>query len=125
MNSTPEITINKDLVSCCWLYCGACAKFLAGNCRGCKKMNKTPFWCSIRDCCISKAYDNCATCKEYVDVAKCRKYNGFIMRTLGYLCGSNRFAATSIIRDKGIQEFAKYMAEKKIQRIPRKKEDSR
>jgi hypothetical protein len=84
-------------------------------------LDKTPFWCTIRDCCLNKGCDNCANCKEYPNVKDCSKYNGFIMRTLGYLCGSDRFSATNMIKNKGIDEFAKYMTENKIQRIDRNK----
>jgi hypothetical protein len=115
------ITIDRGLVSCCWLYCGACEKYLNDNCPGCKKLDKTPFWCTIRNCCLSNGYDNCADCEEYPNVKNCNKYNGFVMRSLGYLCGSDRLSATNMIKDKGIDEFAKYMTENKIQRIARKK----
>ena len=44
-----DVKIDKNLVSCCWLYCGACKKYLDNLCPGCKQLNKTPFWCSIRN----------------------------------------------------------------------------
>lgn len=116
-----EIKLDKDLVSCCWLYCGACEKYLSDKCYGCKHLNKTPFWCSIRDCCLNHGYKNCVDCKDYPNITDCKKYNGFVMRILGYLCGSDRLAAAAMIKEKGIDEFAKYMSENKIQRIARKK----
>ena len=119
-----EITIDKNLVSCCWLYCGACEKYLTEKCPGCKKLDKTPFWCTIRDCCLEKGLENCADCKDFKDITACKKYNGVLMRSLGYLCGSDRLTATNMIREKGINEFAKYMAENKIQRIDRRSKDT-
>jgi hypothetical protein len=116
-----EITIDKNLVSCCWLYCGACDKFLNDKCSGCKNLDETPFWCTIRDCCLTKGYENCADCKDHPNVMACKKYNGFVMRTLVYLCGSDRLLATNMIKEKGIEGFAKHMAENKIQRIARRK----
>ena len=115
-----EIKIDKDLVSCCWLYCGECKKYISNNCPGCKKLEKTPFWCTIRDCCLNKGYENCADCEDYPNNAHCKKFNGFVMRTLGYICGSDRFAAIKIIKDKGIEYFAKYMSENNLQRISKK-----
>ena len=115
-----DIKIDPNLVSYCWLYCGSCKKNIVGECPGCKKLEKTPFWCPIRDCCIEKGISNCATCNEYDEVKLCRKYNGIVMRSLSYLCGSDRFTATQMIKEKGIDGFAQYMAENKFQRIPRK-----
>ena len=112
---------NRHLVSYCWLYCGACKKNIAGECPGCKKLEKTPGWCSIRDCCIEKGIENCAKCKEYNNVKACRKYNGIVMRSLSYLCGSDRYTATAMIREKGIEFFADYMAGNNLQRLTRKK----
>jgi hypothetical protein len=115
-----KVTIDRNMVSCCWLYCGACKKYLADKCTGCKKLSKTPFWCSIRDCCMEKGYSNCALCEEYPNTLDCKRYNGFVMRTLGYICGSDRAAATNMIKQKGIDEFINYMSGNKIQRIKRK-----
>ena len=114
-----EIKINKDLVSYCWLYCGACDKYLNKKCDGCKKLKKTPIWCTIRDCCIKKGYLNCAECQDFDDIRDCKKYNGFIMRSLGNLCGSDRFSATKLIQVEGIEGFARYMAKNKMKRINR------
>ena len=112
---------DRNLVSYCWLYCGACKKYLADKCPGCKNLKKTPFWCTIRDCCINKKYENCAECKEFEDVTQCKKYNGIIMRSLGYLCGSDRLAATKMIKEKGLEKFTEYMKENQLQRINRQK----
>ncbi|TGY51507.1 hypothetical protein E5342_19130, partial [Parabacteroides distasonis] len=31
-----EITVDKNKIASCGLYCGACRKFLSGKCLGCK-----------------------------------------------------------------------------------------
>lgn len=116
-----ELKANRDLVSYCWLYCGACKKYLAGRCFGCKALEKTPVWCAIRNCCQDKAVDNCAVCKVYPDVKACSRYNNLMMKFLAYVCGSDRLTATQMIQEKGLENFAKYMAENKLQRISRQK----
>jgi hypothetical protein len=39
------------------------------------------------------------------------------MRSLSYLCGSDTFSATEMIKEKGIEAFAKYMAKNNLQWI--------
>ena len=116
-----DLRIEIDLISCCWLYCGACEKYLEGKCPGCKNLYKTPFWCKIRDCCLKNGYQNCSQCVQVQSLTKCRKFNGFIMRNLARFCGSDQWEAIRIIKNKGMQSFAEEMTNQKAKRIPRKK----
>ncbi len=57
----------RDLVGCCGLYCGLCAKYQSrapSRCVGCR-MGEQHFWCSIWNCCVKKhGFDTCAECSE-------------------------------------------------------------
>ena len=108
-----EITIDKNLVSYCGLYCGACSKYLKEKCPGCHD-NEKATWCKIRTCCMDNKYDSCAACEEFSDVNNCKKFNNFFAKVIGFIYRSDRKAGIDFIDEKGIEEFAKYMAENKL-----------
>jgi hypothetical protein len=57
----------KNLVGCCGLYCGLCAKYQSkapSRCLGCR-LGGQHSWCSIWVCCVKKhGFDTCAGCRE-------------------------------------------------------------
>jgi hypothetical protein len=113
-----EIVADKELVAYCGLYCGACGAYLRGRCPGCHK-NEKATWCKLRLCCIEKKRTTCADCTDFSDVKQCGKYHNIISRVIGFLFRSNRPACIARIKKIGPEAFAKEMASKKAQSLPR------
>jgi len=111
-----EIVADKNLVAKCGLYCGACGSYLRGKCPGCAE-NVKATWCGIRSCCLENKYSSCADCKTYQEVRDCNKFHNFISRIIGFFLRSDRRACILRIREKGCEEYAREMAEKKAQTI--------
>lgn len=113
-----EIAENKELIAYCGLYCGACHKYLAGKCVGCR-LNEKAEWCIIRKCNKEHAFHTCAEC-EIKNVNDCRTYNTFISRLIAFFFKSDRKACIDYIRENGEDDFAKEMTEKKMMTIKKK-----
>jgi hypothetical protein len=111
-----EVVANKELVAYCGLYCGACKKYLAGSCPGCHENSKAS-WCKIRSCNMEHGYGSCADCKEFANPADCKKFNNFISKIFALIFKSDRAACIAQIKATGMEEFARYMAENKLQSI--------
>jgi len=105
-----DIEVNKELVSYCGLYCAACGKYKKGKCPGCAK-NEKASWCKIRKCCIEKEINSCAECDEYTHAMDCKMFDNFIAKMFEFVFKSDRKAGIEMIREKGYDEFARYMAE--------------
>lgn len=112
-----EIKIDKDLISYCGLYCGACGKFLNEKCPGCRK-NEKASWCKIRKCNMEQSYHTCADCQK--NVSECKTYSNFISKLFGLIFHSDRKACISRIKDIGEEAFAKEMSEKRIMTLKKK-----
>lgn len=108
---------NKDQISFCGLYCGACRQYLARKCVGCKK-NEKATWCKIRKCCLEKNISNCASCER--DAGDCKQYTNLISKAFSYLFNSNRPACIRMIKEIGEDAFATKMAQAKMQTLKRK-----
>ena len=108
-----EILVDKNLVSYCGLYCGACPKYLKEKCPGCHD-NEKATWCKIRTCSIENNYQSCAACEEFENPNDCKKYNNFFSKIIGFVLRSDRKAGIDFIGEKGYEEFAKYMAQNKL-----------
>lgn len=108
-----EIQVNKELVSCCGLYCGSCGKYINGKCPGCAK-NEKATWCKIRKCCLEKGIDSCAQCDVYSNVKDCKMFDNFVAKMFEFVFRSDRKAGIKMIKESGYEEFAKYMAENKL-----------
>lgn len=108
-----EIIVDKNLVSMCGLYCGSCPKYLKEKCPGCEGYEKAT-WCKIRSCCLNNGYTSCADCKAYTDVMDCSKFNNFFSRIIGFILRSDRKAGISMIKEKGYEGFAAFMAENSL-----------
>lgn len=117
-NTIKEIRADQSLIAYCGLYCGSCGSYLKGKCAGCKVSEKLT-WCSIRKCCIENSFQSCADCTAE-EVRKCKKYNTFISKLIGFILNSDRAACVERIRSNGYGNFASEMAEKRIQTIKRK-----
>jgi hypothetical protein len=113
-----QITADTKQIAFCGLYCGACGKYLNGKCPGCAENTKAT-WCKIRSCCIENSYKSCADCKQYSNVNDCKVYNNFIAKVFGFVFRSNRAACISLIKEKGYDGFAGYMAGNKMMSIKR------
>ncbi|MCK9181459.1 MAG: DUF3795 domain-containing protein [Fibrobacteraceae bacterium] len=113
-----EIMADKELIAFCGLYCGACHKFLAKSCPGCRKNNKAT-WCKIRVCNMEKNIHTCADCE--CDASKCVKCNNFISKIFALLFRSDRNACLCRIKAVGEDAYAKEMAEKRAMTIKKGK----
>ena len=104
-----EISADSELVAHCGLYCGACKRYLKEKCSGCKE-NVKAAWCKIRACCIENSYISCADCREFGDPMDCKKFNNIMSKLFAVLFRSNRKACIEMIKDKGYEEYAAFMA---------------
>lgn len=111
-----EIVADTKLIAYCGLYCGSCRSYLKGSCPGCDGNTKAT-WCKIRSCNKEHGYGSCADCKEFSNPMECKKYNNFMSKMIGFILKSDRNACISLIRSKGYENFASYMAENKMQTI--------
>ena len=114
-----DIVANKDLIAFCGLYCGACASYLKGKCPGCRK-NEKASWCTVRLCCLKNDYSSCARCAFYSDAAHCGKFNNIFSKIIGFFLNSDRRACIGLIKEKGPEEYAKFMADNKTQRVKKR-----
>ncbi|MBF0408410.1 MAG: DUF3795 domain-containing protein [Candidatus Riflebacteria bacterium] len=103
-----QIVEDLNSVAFCGLYCGACKSFLNEKCDGCRK-NEKATWCKIRICCMNKKISSCAECLEYPDPMACSMFNNIFSKFFAFLFKSNRAACISLIKNKGLQEYAKKM----------------
>ena len=115
---TKEIVADKNLLSSCGRYCGACVSYLEEKCLGCSKDKKT-LRCKIMSCNQKKGYSSCAKCEEFSDVTDCKKFNSIINRIFGLIFRLDRKACISRIREIGSEEYVREMAGKKLSGIKR------
>jgi hypothetical protein len=113
-----EIIKDKNLVAFCGLYCGACKRYLAEKCPGCRE-NEKASWCGIRKCCLENNYSNCSACQKFQDTNDCKDFNNFFSKLFGFIFRSNREACIDRIKEIGEDEFAREMTEKKTHSIKR------
>lgn len=113
-----EISADSELIAHCGLYCGACKRYLTEKCAGCKE-NVKAAWCKIRACCIENSYKSCADCGDYDDPMDCKKFNNIFAKFFAIVFRSNRKACVEMIKDKGHEEYAAFMAENGLQSIKR------
>ena len=115
-----DVVADQSLVAYCGLYCGACGRYLKGDCPGCHE-NAKATWCKIKSCCGEHSYATCADCKEHPDPTGCKQYTSLMAKVMSLLMNSNRPAGVLKIRELGVEGFAAFMAEKKLQTLPRRK----
>lgn len=105
-----QIKIDKNLVSMCGLYCGACSRYLKEKCSGCKANDKAT-WCKVRSCCMERQIPSCADCKTYETPLDCGKYNNFIAKFFSFIFNTDRSSGIARIKEAGYEIFAKEMAQ--------------
>lgn len=112
-----DLQLDNKLISYCGFYCGACSQFEKGQCLGCKGDNPKCAVgykaCKVRPCCIGKGISSCAECNEYSSVKDCKIYNPFLIRFGQFVTRTNRRKGIEMIKEKGENEFIKYMDVKK------------
>ena len=113
------ISIDKNQISFCGLYCAACSAFTGGRCKGCRE-NEKASWCKIRECNMQNGYSSCADCKSYSNANDCKLFNNFVGKIFALLFGSNRYGAIQMIKADGYDSYAKTMAKEK-RMSPKKK----
>jgi hypothetical protein len=117
METTNQIITDERLISYCGFYCGACPKFLKGECQGCK--GDSPECavgynsCKVRPCCINNGYSSCAECKKYDSVSDCKDYNPLMIRFGQFITRTNRRKGIEMIKEKGAVGFMKFMIDKR------------
>ncbi|HOT45201.1 MAG TPA: DUF3795 domain-containing protein [Spirochaetota bacterium] len=113
-----EITIDKNLIAFCGLYCAACSRYIKKKCPGCSQ-NKKAAWCRVRACCLERGYGSCADCTDFREARECGTFNNFMARIFGFIFRSDRAACIAIIRAEGYEAFARDMAVRRARTIPR------
>ena len=113
-------SINSDInnIAACGLYCGACRKFLADKCPGCRQ-NEKATWCKIRSCCMENKFNTCAECHQ--DVENCKIFSNWIGKIFSFLFNSDRLSCIRFIKERGEGAFAEEMTKRKCQTIRRKR----
>ena len=117
METTKQIIADENLISFCGFYCGACPKFLKGQCKGCK--GSTPECavgysaCKVRPCCLDNGYSSCADCKKFDSVRDCKVYNPLMIRFGQFITRTNRRKGIEMIKEKGTAGFMNFMIDKK------------
>ena len=108
---------NPELISYCGFYCAECPTHIKGKCEGCKGDNpKCAIGykaCKVRPCCLENGYNPCADCEKYESVKDCKIYNPFLIKLGEFIMGSSRRKGIEMIQEKGVTEFARFMADKK------------
>lgn len=112
-----EPKADTELIAYCGLYCGACRKYTAGKCPGCRQ-NEKAAWCKIRVCCREKEIHSCAGCDR--ELARCGKFNNFAAKIFGWLFNSDRAACVGLIRQAGPGAYAEKMAREGRQTLKRR-----
>ena len=109
--------LDNSKISYCGFYCGACSKFIKDQCFSCKGDDPECAVgykaCKVRPCCIEKGIESCADCDEYDSVKDCKKYNPLMIRFGQFITRTNRRKGIEMIKEKGEQEFLKFMSERK------------
>jgi len=113
-----EIVADTKLIAYCGLYCGACKRYLKGGCPGCLN-NERASWCKVRACCLEHQYSTCADCKLVDNIAECKKLNNLIAKFFAVVFRSDRPACIRLIGEKGLDNYAAYMAQNRIMSIKR------
>jgi len=125
MQTAKQTVAEENLISYCGFYCGACPKFLKGQCKGCK--GNTPDCavgynaCKVRPCCLENGYSSCADCKKHDSVRDCKDYNPFMIRFGQFITRTNRRKGIEMIKEKGRKGFINFMKDKKWVTIKIKK----
>ena len=70
--------------------------------------------CQLRTCCMDNSFLSCAECKDFEDINKCKKFNNIFSKFFSLIFGSDRKGCVCRIKEIGIENFAKEMAENKI-----------
>jgi hypothetical protein len=111
-----EIVSDTGLVAYCGLYCGACGAYLKEKCPGCHE-NEKAGWCRIRVCAGDNEYSSCAECKEFENPGDCKKFSNLMSKLFSLIFRSDRTASIRKIKELGIQGYADYMAENRLQSL--------
>ena len=68
---------------------------------------------------MTNNYKSCADCKEFSNPMDCKKFNNFISKMFAFVFRSDRAACIAMIKERGYENFAIYMADNKLQSIKR------
>lgn len=92
-------------ISYCGFLCTECNKSKKGICKGCRQP-ETKSWCRVKNCCIENDIKNCASCKNFSDVADCRLLNSLSNRMLKYLRNSDKVANIKLLQSLDLNSYA-------------------
>ena len=108
-----QINADKQLISYCGLYCGCCKSYLKDKCPGCRQNGKYKK-CKMKPCCIENEYISCADCTEFTNVMECKKFTNRLWNLLEFIFRTQRVDCIRLIKEKGYEEYANFMAKNKI-----------
>jgi len=60
---------------------------------------------------------SCSECSVHATASDCEKFNNIFSRLFSFIFRTNQQASIDMIKEKGYEEYAKEMAEKKTQAI--------
>lgn len=95
-------------IGCCGAFCGTCPVIAQGACKGCKtgysdgERDLAKARCKMKKCCLSKAQETCADCRDYSECAILGEFFG----KKGYKYVKYR-EALDFIRANGYEAFLK------------------
>ena len=112
------LVADPNLVAFCGLYCGACKRYLAEKCPGCRD-NEKATWCRVRACGLEHGFATCADCDLLDDVGDCGDYNSVVARFFAFLFRSDRMACIRFIEERGVEAFAQEMTLNRTMTIKR------
>ena len=99
-----------NFISHCGLYCGACPKYIEGQCKGCKgAQSKYLKHCKVYPCTIENDYHSCAECTIIDNVKNCKKFNRWNIRLGEFLTGTSRAKGIKMIKEQGKNAFIEFM----------------
>ncbi len=97
-----------ELIAACGLYCGACRKYIAGKCPGCKE-NEKASWCKIRSCNMKNFTPNCSQC-TLTTKGECKILNNSIGKVFKLIFRTDRLASLRFISRYGSDAYVDKMA---------------
>ncbi len=70
--------------------------------------------CKVRPCNIKNNYFTCADCKKFKNLAKCKKYNPFLIKFGEFITKTSREKCIMMIKEIGIKQFINFMIANKL-----------
>jgi hypothetical protein len=67
---------------------------------------------------MEHGYTTCADC-QLTSLEECKPFNNFMAKVFGFIFRSDRAACVRMIGEQGLEQYANYMAQNRLQSIRR------